>query len=301
MATEDPFAKFDEEAYLAANPDVADAVTAGTVSSGLEHYRRWGLQENRRGATRDPVSRPPEIAPGHGRPGYRVPDVIPPGPLLMRVSGGVASVDNYIQIGYAVCRDLLAIMDGFRIRPTAKARVLDFGCGCGRVARYFAALCPAQLDASDIDAEAIAWNRAHLSAAATFHCNSEMPPLPFEDQCFDLVYATSVFTHFPEDMQFAWLHEMRRVVRPGGWLLLSVHAPRLLPPGYPEMEQQIADTGGFCFLRSVPTFGLPDFYRAAFHSDAYIRREWGKVLQIEAVLSAAINGHQDLVVARVPV
>lgn len=297
----EPFAGFDEEAYLAANPDVAEAVAAGTVLSGLEHYRRWGLQEQRRGAIRAPASRPPEIPPGLSRPGYQMSEVIPPKPLLMRISGGVASSNDYIQIGYAVCRDLLAVMDRFGIRPTAEARVLDFGCGCGRVVRYFAAQSPAQLDASDIDAEAIAWCQANLGDAASFHCNAEAPPLPFEDQRFDLVYASSVFTHFPEDMQRGWLHEMRRVIRPGGWVLLSVHAPRLMPPGYPKVERQLAETGGFCFLRNVPTWGLPDFYRAAFHSDAYIRREWGKVLHIEAVLSAAINHHQDLVVARAPV
>jgi len=38
---------FDEDAYLAANPDVAAAVAAGTISSGLVHYQRYGANENR--------------------------------------------------------------------------------------------------------------------------------------------------------------------------------------------------------------------------------------------------------------
>lgn len=296
-ATPDSFESFDETAYLAANPDVRDAVAAGDIPSGLYHYRHWGMQESRRGAISRFTSQPPQIRLGFGRPGYHMPDVIPPEALLMRVSGGVASTDSYIQIGHSVCRDLLHVMERFQIHPTVDTKVLDFGCGCGRVVRYFAAQCPAQVDASDIDAETIAWCQASLGDAAAFHCNPEWPPLSFEDERFDLVYGISVFTHFPEDMQRAWLAEMRRVVKPDAWLLLSIHAPRLLPPGYPEVEQQMTESG-FGFLRSVPTFGLPDFYRAAFHSEAYIRREWGKVFQIEAVLSAGINGHQDLVVAR---
>ncbi len=293
----DPFRDFDEETYLAANPDVRDAVAAGDLPSGLDHYRRWGWREQRRGAS-VPAGPPPPTRLGQGRPGYQMPNAIPPAALLMRVSGGVSSTESYIQIGHSVCGDLLDIVERFEIHLTPDSKVLDFGGGCGRVARYFAAQSPAQLDASDIDAEAIAWCQAHLSSAATFHCNPELPPLPFEDGRFDLVYGTSVFTHFPEEMQRAWLHEMRRVVKPNAWLLLSIHSPSLIPPGYPEVERQMAETG-FAFLRGVPTFGLPDFYRAAFHSEEYVRREWGKVLRIETVISRGVNRHQDLVVARV--
>jgi hypothetical protein len=44
-----PPAGFNEAAYLAANPDVADAVRRGEVRSGFEHYRRFGFSENRPG------------------------------------------------------------------------------------------------------------------------------------------------------------------------------------------------------------------------------------------------------------
>ena len=48
-----------------------------------------------------------------------------------------------------------------------------------------------------------------------------MPPLPFDDGFFDFVFSISVFTHIPEDMQFAWLSELRRVLKVGGTALLS--------------------------------------------------------------------------------
>jgi SAM-dependent methyltransferase len=47
----DPFRDFDEEGYLAANPDVRAAVAAGDLPSGLDHYRQWGWREQRRGAS----------------------------------------------------------------------------------------------------------------------------------------------------------------------------------------------------------------------------------------------------------
>src|ERR1700749_494927 len=45
----DPFHDFDEEEYLAPNPDVGDGVAPGDLPSGLYHYRRWGQREARRG------------------------------------------------------------------------------------------------------------------------------------------------------------------------------------------------------------------------------------------------------------
>src|SRR5438046_2874585 len=54
------------------------------------------------------------------------------------------------------------------------------------------------------------------------------PPLAFANATFDLAYALSVFTHLPEAMQHDWMDELRRVVRPGGYLLLTTHGERYL-------------------------------------------------------------------------
>jgi hypothetical protein len=42
-------ANFDEDAYLAANPDVADAVRDGVLESGYAHFIAFGFFENRKG------------------------------------------------------------------------------------------------------------------------------------------------------------------------------------------------------------------------------------------------------------
>lgn len=79
---------FDEQAYLAANPDVAKAVASGNIGSGFEHYRLFGRKENRalkkidsRGdkvmAGLDPKGLGLEIGPSHNpiapkKAGYNV-------------------------------------------------------------------------------------------------------------------------------------------------------------------------------------------------------------------------------------
>jgi SAM-dependent methyltransferase len=42
-----------------------------------------------------------------------------------------------------------------------------------------------------------------------------------------LIYALSVFSHLDEPLQRAWLAEFRRLLRPGGLLVLSVLGERL--------------------------------------------------------------------------
>ncbi|WP_428522075.1 hypothetical protein [Roseibium sp.] len=52
---------FDEAAYLAANPDIADAVANGTLSSGFEHWLLFGFDEGRSGAQNaagNPIDQP---------------------------------------------------------------------------------------------------------------------------------------------------------------------------------------------------------------------------------------------------
>ena len=104
--------------------------------------------------------------------------------------------------------------------------ILDFGCGCGRVIRNWARL---DVDAagSDLSGSAIVWCRENLSFAR-FETNGLSPPLAFGDASFDLAYALSVFTHLPEAIQHDWMDELRRVVRPGGFVLLTMHGERYL-------------------------------------------------------------------------
>ncbi len=51
---------FDEASYLAANPDVADAVRQRRIKSGWAHFKKFGLAEGRRQTTRDNETATPE-------------------------------------------------------------------------------------------------------------------------------------------------------------------------------------------------------------------------------------------------
>ena len=117
--------------------------------------------------------------------------------------------------------------------PLGGQRVLDVGCGEGRhclSAAYHGAAQVVGIDLSDQDL-ATARKRQHDFESGhgplppiTFMKGSALD-LPFEDGSFDGVLCSEVLEHiFPYETAIA---EIVRVVRPGGWVALSV--PRAWP------------------------------------------------------------------------
>ncbi len=159
----------------------------------------------------------------------------------------------------------------------ADRRVLDFGCGSGRVLRHFLREARAgEFWGCDLHEPSIEWVTENLSPPINAHLLNGTPRLPHPDAHFDLVYAISVFTHITDDWS-AWLLELHRTLRPGG-LLISTFlgpgtweeiAPRpidedTLGIAFLEMHQELADTSGPNVL----------------HSRWWLQEHWGRAFEI---------------------
>jgi ubiquinone/menaquinone biosynthesis C-methylase UbiE len=295
MIEEDrPFDGFDESRYLQSNPDVLQAVKTGTIPSGWEHYRMFGYRENRSGVDLE-VGR--EIKNILEILEENAPETVPPPHLRKRVHG-VDDISSFEQVGKTVSFDIYKIIRSASIALPTDACILDFGCGCGRIMRYFHKLyVKGEFYGTDIDKQAIAWCKEHLSYIGNFTQNENWPPLAFDEGFFDFVYSISIFTHLPEDMQFKWLEELRRVTKPGGYLLLTTHGPELLPARAKRARQKLM-SAGFYYMVRFGTSGLPRFYQTAFHTEHYITSEWGRLLDINRIVKKGIAGHQDLILCR---
>ena len=152
-----------------------------------------------------------------GRPASVDGPALPPRRLMVRVAG-TADADWFLRSGRAAYDAIAA-----HVPLDALESVLDFGCGCGRVTRYWSDF-EGAVSGSDVNTKAIEWCRDNLGFAS-FERNALAPPLDFDDESFDLVYALSVFTHLTAELQLAWRDEMRRVLRPGGLLLADDARP----------------------------------------------------------------------------
>ncbi len=220
----------------------------------------------------------------------------PPEPLQIRVAGAAAG--EYHATGRATAAQIGGLLAANGLPLSGFRRILDFGCGPGRLIAPMRDLAPeARFTGSDIDPQAIAWAQKNLGDLGDFHATGANPPLPFDDASFDLIYGMSVFTHLPRDMQFPWLAELRRVLAPGGVLITSKLDPNAYP--LPEDVHAAAARDGFVYWGEAPaTDGLPDFYRLAYHTADYIRREWSRGFEVLHVGSHDVNDTQDAVILR---
>lgn len=175
---------------------------------------------------------------------------------------------------------------------------LDFGCGCGRVAlgMTVAATGIASLFGVDVDADLVAWATRHVRGR--FATMRPDPPLDFADASFDAIYATSIFTHYTETEQEAWLRELARVLRPGGLLFATTISPELTSriSVLTDQDDRALSANGFVCANPTDAFNS----RAAFHSPEYLLRTWGRVFRHRLHEPRGFVGFQDLSVWEKP-
>lgn len=130
---------------------------------------------------------------------------------------------NYLSHGAEHVRTMLDITAASGFSFAHGDRILDLGCGAGRMIRHLAPLAErCEIWGSDISAEHIFWAKRHLSPPFNFLTNTKTPHLPFADGSFRFIYCGSLFTHI-DDLAEAWLLELRRLLAPGGRLYVTIH------------------------------------------------------------------------------
>jgi SAM-dependent methyltransferase len=230
----------------------------------------------------------------------------PPARLRWRVSGHPNKA-SYLEVGKTIAQNIQDLCESTGRDFYSFEDILDFGSGCGRVIQNFRPRPEScTLYATDIDPDLVSWGEGNL-ADIRWSVNAHQPPLPFEDNAFDLIYGISVFTHLDEDFQHVWLRELQRVARPGATLILTVHgeyALRAIQALDRSYRDEFHERGFMFFTLSKGRFkldGFPDFYQATFHAKEYVYNEWSSYFDIVEYVERGIGGYQDAVVLRKPV
>ncbi len=223
----------------------------------------------------------------------------PPSAAMVRASGNDQQ-RFWRATGIKTCNDFRRILAP-HLNLDGVGRLLDWGCGSGRVTVHLIDQFPAaEVAGADIDTEAVDWAAESLEGRFTV-CGQD-PPLSFPDSHFDLVTAASVMTHLTRDHQERWLLEILRVLRPGGIFLATTHgefAARWLFPDAAELER-ILEHG---FHDDTRDAGLQhvassEYYRSTYQTIEFNRRFWGRYFEVLEVVEGGMNNLQDVWVLR---
>lgn len=207
-------------------------------------------------------------------------ELVPPRRLIFIGSGDFQKIGDEF-LGYF--KDLAGL------KPDD--RVLDVGCGIGRMAipltRYLSE--KGGYDGFDIVPRGIQWCTDHITPRYPqfrFHLadirNEEYNPqgritagayrFPFADETFDVVFLTSVFTHMLSEEVGHYLSEISRVMKPGGrclitWFLLHPESENLLGQGRSALDFRHPVDQGLTTNAAVPEEAVA--YRQAFVLSLY--------------------------------
>lgn len=233
--------------------------------------------------------------------GIRMPGFPPPDIQRMFVG----SVDEHaLREGYNFYRVVkqCCARYGAAIKPTT--RILDFGCGWGRIARFFFKdVRSSNFFGVDVDPDMIALCQDTLPCG-TYSVVGAYPPMLFGPESLDAIFAYSVFSHLAEDVALDWIKEFARVLRPGGLVLAttqrrgfldfcaSLHAKgppfeslwhAALADSFVPVEaaRRVYDTGGFLFSPTGGGANRPrSVYGEALIPRSYIQRTYSQFLHL---------------------
>ena len=115
-------------------------------------------------------------------------------------------------------------------QDVAGLRVLDFGCGWGRMLRLIrnkAELDGIDLYGCDVDPKMVELCRRSLPR--TYVAPTGLwPPSLYRAGFFDVIYANSVFSHLGEMNHVSWAQEYARIVKPNGLVVVTTQAKHFL-------------------------------------------------------------------------
>jgi SAM-dependent methyltransferase len=124
-----------------------------------------------------------------------------------------------------------------------EGNALDLGCGTGRWTRW--------LDDWWTEPVGVDLSKGMLAAADPAHpyAQTDVTALPFRDATFDFALSVTVLLHLPHPAQRQAIHEVARILKPGGTFVLLEMVNRVAERGHvfpnriPEWRAMLTDAG----------------------------------------------------------
>ena len=182
------------------------------------------------------------------------------------------------------------------------ASVLDWGCRAGYLEAFLGHFMPhAEVTGIDTDAEAIEWAR-RSGRPGKFSKVDPAPPTNLPADSFDLVLGHSMLGRLTAEDQATWLEELRRVMKSGGYALLTLNGELLRPfirdrDAHDEVEARGISSKLLSRYAEGSDEAVPR--RATFQTKDYSIREYSRTFDVMRYATGALND-EDLIVLRKP-
>ncbi len=191
--------------------------------------------------------------------------------------------EEYLDSGRKDVEKMLEVLAQAGENSQTLSKVLELGCAAARMLRFY----PYHQNKSeiwgvDIMSRNISWCQNNLSPRIQFATTTSAPHLPFEDNYFDLVYCGSVFTHI-SDLADAWFLELRRILRKGGYMYITIHdesSIKILLDEYKDVSYlvpmiQDIDAKTSILSKDYASFSInSDPYSQVFYDAEYLIEKW---------------------------
>jgi SAM-dependent methyltransferase len=231
---------------------------------------------------------------------------VPPANIISHI--GESSADYYLMSGCTLFNGFKSAFVRYAERPFLSVRrVLDWGCGPGRVGVHLIkeilnAGATTQYVGVDIDTLSLQWAKRTL--AGNLVLSQRMPPLPFPNEHFDFIFGYSVFTHLDRPTQEAWLIELQRICVPGGLAAVTVMSELALfffEPFLSDIDARARFTDGVYAAKmnnQLEESGIGgDYYRNVWLTRDFILTRWSEFFDVVAI-HPNFHFYQDLVILR---
>ncbi len=260
----------------------------GLLRGALEVLRRVGLLKlafrgyERAIARKSSLTKEEGVNSANGLP-------LPPADMIVLVAGS-ADTGWFLQFGSSMFHIIVDSLRREGVAAESLSAILEFGCGCGRVLRHWHSIKGPRLYGVDYNQRLVGWCRENLRFADCA-ANHLYPPLPYDDGMFDCIYAISVFTHLSAELQDLWMKELRRIVRPGGHLLITTHGESFRARLSAQERQDFV--AGRVVVRYDEASGMN--ICTAYHPESYVRGRFSAGFSVQRIPADTYSAlHQDL-------
>ncbi len=223
-----------------------------------------------------------------------------------RIASHVAREDVSGSIFYKSGRlgahQISRIANVYGLSPQDSIFVMDWGVGCGRIARHLPESWRKNFFGIDVDPINIKWCQKNMG----FGNYRVVQPCEKDKigESFDLIYSYSVMTHLVDSDQKFWLEKLAQAINPNGLLIISVHglnhACNYDWSSSPFVLGKFLKNGmlrGAFQNTDIADVTPPGYYTDVSNTPFHILEKWSDIVDIVDILPSGFLEH-DVVIAR---